>query len=94
MADRDAKVRAEQQTAKALLTAQERLQFGRQAVDDMYTQVAEKWLAQQAELTLVQKQFLEKALAFYQRLATEESARPGGPVRDGQGRATRGRDPA
>ena len=67
---------AEQQTAKALLTAQERLQFGRQAVDDMYTQVAEKWLAQQAELTQVQKQFLEKALAFYQRLATEESDDP------------------
>ena len=42
----------------------------------MYTQVAEKWLAQQAELTSVQKQFLEKALAFYQRLATEESADP------------------
>ena len=68
--------RAEQQTAQALLTAQERLQFGRQAVDEMYTQVAEKWLAQQAELTQVQKQFLEKALAFYQRLATEESADP------------------
>ena len=67
---------AEQQTAQALLTAEERLQFGRQAVDEMYTQVAEKWLAQQAELTLVQKQFLEKALAFYQRLATEESADP------------------
>ena len=61
---------------RLLLTAQDRLQFGRQAVDDMYTQVAEKWLAQQAELTLVQKQFLEKALAFYQRLATEESADP------------------
>ena len=84
----------EQQTAQALLTAQERLQFGRQAVDEMYTQVAEKWLAQQAELTLVQKQFLEKALAFYQRLATEESARPDRPVRDGEGPATRGRDPA
>ena len=84
---------AEQQTAQALLTAQERLQFGRQAVDDMYTQLAEKWLAQQAELTQVQKQFLEKALAFYQRLATEESADPDGLVRGGQGRATCRRDP-
>ena len=37
---------------------------------------AEKWLAQQAELTSVQKQFSEKALAFYQRLATEESTDP------------------
>ena len=70
------RVRAEQRTAQALLTAQERLQFGRQAVDEMYTQVAEKWLAQQAELTQVQKQFLEKALAFYQRLATEQSDDP------------------
>ena len=42
----------------------------------MYTQVAEKWLAQHAELTSVQKQFLEKALAFYQQLATEESTDP------------------
>ncbi len=42
----------------------------------MYTQVAEKWFAQQAELTLVQKQFLEKALAFYQQLATEQSDDP------------------
>ena len=71
-------LRATRRTAnrQALLTAQERLQFGRQAVDDMYTQVAEKWLAQQAELTQVQKQFLEKALAFYQQLATEESDDP------------------
>jgi serine/threonine protein kinase/tetratricopeptide (TPR) repeat protein len=83
LADRDANkqlalraTNAEQQTAQALLTAQERLQFGRQAVDEMYTQVAEKWLAQQAELTVVQKQFLEKALAFYQRLATEQSDDP------------------
>ncbi len=76
LADRDVKARAEQQTAQALLKAQERLQFGRQAVDEMYTQVAEKWLAQQAELTVVQKQFLEKSLAFYQRLATEEGADP------------------
>ena len=45
-------------------------------MDEMYTQVAEKWLAQKAELTSVQKQFLEKALAFYQQLATEESADP------------------
>jgi eukaryotic-like serine/threonine-protein kinase len=73
IAERDEKERAEQRTAQALQTAEERLQFGRQAVDDMYTQFAEKWLAQRAELTAVQKQFLEKALAFYQRLATEES---------------------
>jgi serine/threonine protein kinase/tetratricopeptide (TPR) repeat protein len=67
---------AEQQTAKALLTAEDRLQVARKAVDDWYVQVAEKWLSQQAEPTPLQKQFLENALAFYQRLATEESEVP------------------
>ena len=41
----------------------------RQAVDEMYTQVAEKWLAQQPKLTPLQREFLEKALAFYEQFA-------------------------
>ena len=45
-------------------------------MDEMYTQVAEKWLAQQAEMMPLQRQFLEKALAFYQRLSTEIGAEP------------------
>ena len=64
---------AEQRTAKALLKAEDRLTMARQAVDEMYTQVAEKWLAQQAEMTPLQTQFLEKALAFYQRFAAEDA---------------------
>ena len=67
---------AEQRTAAALVTSKERLQFARQAVDEMYTEVAEKWLAQEAEMTPLQKRFLERALAFYQRLATEQGADP------------------
>ena len=64
---------AEQRTAQALLKAEDRLTLARQAVDEMYTQVAEKWLAQQAEMTPLQTQFLENALAFYQRFAAEEA---------------------
>ena len=45
----------------------------RQAVDDMYTDVAEQWLAQQAALEPVQRTFLQKALAYYQRFAGEQS---------------------
>jgi serine/threonine protein kinase/tetratricopeptide (TPR) repeat protein len=43
----------------------------RQAVDDMYTDVAEQWLSQQAALEPMQKKFLEKALNYYQRFAEE-----------------------
>ena len=37
----------------------------RQAVDDMYTDVAEEWLAQQAALEPLQRKFLEKTLDYY-----------------------------
>src|SRR5262249_37270237 len=47
-----------------------------QVVDDMYTQVAEKWLADQPTLTKLQKEFLEKAEALYQTFASEETADP------------------
>jgi tetratricopeptide (TPR) repeat protein len=48
----------------------------RTAVDDMYTQVAEKWLAQQPQLETVQREFLQKALQFYERFAREYSSDP------------------
>ena len=61
----------------------------RKAVDEMYTQVAEKWLAQQPRLELVQREFLLKALAFYQEFARVRSSDP--EVRRGcRSRATRG----
>src|SRR4030095_338792 len=40
-------------------------QFARQAVDKMFTEVATKWLAAQAGLEPLQKQFLLDALHFY-----------------------------
>jgi len=48
-----------------------RYEQARQAVDDMYTGVAEKWLADQTQLTDIQREFLEKALAFYEQYADE-----------------------
>jgi serine/threonine protein kinase len=48
----------------------------RQVVDDMYTQVAEKWLAHEPQMEPVQRQFLEKALAFYTDFAKESGDDP------------------
>ena len=48
----------------------------RQAVDDMYTQVAEKWLAHQPNLEPLQREFLEKALRFYAEFAQQQSTDP------------------
>jgi len=56
--------------------AEERSKEARQAVDVMYTQFARKWLAQQPQMQSVQREFLEKALAFYEKLATESSTDP------------------
>ncbi len=42
----------------------------------MYTQVAEQWLAHQPRLEPLQRQFLEKALRFYESFAQEKSADP------------------
>jgi tetratricopeptide (TPR) repeat protein len=56
--------------------AEEGSRQARQAVDEMYTQVAEKWLAGQPRLEKVQREFLEKALTFYQDFARERGAEP------------------
>ena len=48
----------------------------RQAVDDMYTDVAAQWLGQKAALEPLQRRFLQKALDYYQRFAGEESTDP------------------
>jgi tetratricopeptide (TPR) repeat protein len=65
-------VRAEQSRIKA----ERRLRVARQAVDEMYTQFAEKWLARQPRLTQVEREFLEKALTFYEQFATEQGSDP------------------
>jgi tRNA A-37 threonylcarbamoyl transferase component Bud32 len=48
----------------------------RRAVNDMYTQVAEKWLAGEPGMSDVQREFLEKALRYYEDLAQEELEGP------------------
>ena len=48
----------------------------RQAVDNMYTEVAEEWLAQRAALEPMQRKFLQMALDYYQRFAGEKSTDP------------------
>ena len=58
-------------------------QVARTAVDEMYTEVAEKWL--EDHLDPVQKEFLEKALAYYETFAGQATADPA--VRQERGRA-------
>jgi tetratricopeptide (TPR) repeat protein len=68
--------RAERSTAAALEDARRQRQRARKAVDDMYTQVAEKWLTNQAAATKLEREFLEKALASYQEFAAESGSDP------------------
>jgi serine/threonine protein kinase/Flp pilus assembly protein TadD len=75
--------RAYQRESKALAAeaeqrreAEENERWARQAVNEMYTNLAVKWLAQQPRLQPVQREFLEKALAFYQRWAEEPGVAP------------------
>jgi serine/threonine protein kinase len=56
--------------------ARARERQARQAVDEMYTQVAEQWLADEPHLEALQQEFLGKALAFYKGLTAEGSTDP------------------
>ena len=69
--------RARKETARALARSQDSLQLARQAVDEMYTEVAQQWLKHQAHATLLQKKFLEKALAIYRHFAVQPGSTPG-----------------
>jgi serine/threonine protein kinase len=57
--------------------AEKRSEFARRVVNDMYTDFAEKWLADEAEMEEVQREFLLKALGFYEELAREGGSDPG-----------------
>src|SRR6266545_2616099 len=73
------KIRAENaldEKQKALERATRRTNFARQAADDMYTDVAQNWLAGEPQMTRLQRDFLEKALHFYQELSEEEGTDP------------------
>jgi serine/threonine protein kinase/Flp pilus assembly protein TadD len=64
------------EAGRARRLAEGNLALARQAVDDMYTDVAEKWLADQPRMTDVQRQFLQKALQFYQCFAQQAGTGP------------------
>jgi serine/threonine protein kinase len=59
------------EATEARAQAEANSQNARRAVDDMYTQVAEKWLAHQPQMEPLQREFLEKALQFYTGFANE-----------------------
>jgi serine/threonine-protein kinase len=61
--------------------AKERL--ARRAVDD-YRRVAEEWLATRPAMTETVREFLEKALAFYEELSREQGTDPGVRFRTAQ----------
>jgi tetratricopeptide (TPR) repeat protein len=74
----NARVQAEAaKTARQRDRAREQKRQARQAVDDMYTQVAEKWLGNEPGMTDVQREFLEKAQRYYEDLAREDNEEPG-----------------
>ncbi len=63
--------------------ARRQRQQARKAVDDNYTRVAEEWLADR--LDPLQREFLEKALAYYRDFAGPDEGEPG--LRQERGRA-------
>jgi tetratricopeptide (TPR) repeat protein len=56
--------------------AEKQRQFARQAVDDMYLGVGNQWLNNQSNLEPVQRDFLVKALHFYEEFAREQGPDP------------------
>ena len=67
---------AEKRATKALAIAEDRLHTTRRAVDEMYSQVAEKWLFKEGIMTPVQREFLQKAVAYYRDFAAENPVSP------------------
>jgi serine/threonine-protein kinase len=65
-----------QEKDEALIKATESLAVARRAVDKMYTQFAEEWLAREPRLQAKQKEFLEDALQFYRDFAREQGTDP------------------
>ena len=56
--------------------AEQRSRLVRTAVDEMYTQVAEKWLGDEPHMDALQEEFLNKARRLYEELARDEGADP------------------
>jgi serine/threonine-protein kinase len=70
----EARQRAEAQRQRQ--RAEVRSQQARKAVDEMYTDVAEKWLASQPRMEGLQREFLEKARDYYEEFAKEADSDP------------------
>jgi serine/threonine protein kinase/tetratricopeptide (TPR) repeat protein len=60
----------------AELKTVEQRDAARRAVDDMYTDVAERWLEMEPEMEEVQRKFLLKALRYYEGFAQEKGTDP------------------
>src|SRR5207249_12043070 len=53
-----------------------RRQQARRAVDEMYTEFAQRWWSHQPHMELVQREFLLKALKFYQEFGEQPGNNP------------------
>jgi tetratricopeptide (TPR) repeat protein len=65
-----------EKTARERDAAQKSQRAARRAVNDMYTQVGEEWLADAPHMTEMQREFLTKALEFYEEVVREPGAEP------------------
>jgi serine/threonine-protein kinase len=65
-----------EQTKAALARAEAQTRWARRAVNEMYTEVAEKWLADEPQMTEMQRHFLLQAMKFYNELTQERSTDP------------------
>jgi serine/threonine protein kinase len=74
--EKDRALEQEQKAKAAAAEAQAQRGLARRAVDRMFTQVAEKWIAQQPHLEPLERQFLLEALDFYQEFAREQNTDP------------------
>jgi eukaryotic-like serine/threonine-protein kinase len=59
-------------TARERDAARRQQRWAARAVDDMYTAVAQKWLDDEPHLTQLQREFLEKAVGYYEALGRDE----------------------
>jgi serine/threonine protein kinase len=69
-------VEARKDEAAKRLEAEAQKLRARAVVNDFYTEVAQKWLANQSQLTELQRALLHKALDFYKELSQEEGIEP------------------
>ena len=64
------------ESEKSRGVARRQRDVARRAVDEMYMLVAQDWLDKQNKLQPLQRDFLQKALAYYQEFAGEKDADP------------------